>query len=197
LTPTSFPEQTEEYAQARKGFRTNLVRQGPAPQRWQREQPPPGVQEVAYLSGGLPLQAWVSGPPPVGGRRPAGPFRHGGFAFGADDWEQAQPYRDAGFVTMTPTLRGENGSPGSYSMFYDEVDDVLAAAEKLAQLPYVDGNRLYVAGHSTGGTLTLLASLASNRFRAAASFSGSPDQVSWARLQPDIVPFPRTDKREF
>jgi len=197
LKPTSFPEQTEEYAQARKSFRTKLVRQGPAPQSWRREQPPLGVREVGYTSGGLGLKAWVSEAPPEGGKRPAVLFLHGGFAFGADDWEQAQPFRDAGFVTMTPTLRGENGLPGSYSMFYDEVEDVLAAAETLAQLPYVDSNRLYVAGHSVGGTLTLLAALTSKRFRAAASFSGSPDQVSWARGQPKLVPFDPADKREF
>jgi dienelactone hydrolase len=197
VSPTSFPEQTEEYAQARQKFRTKLVRQGPAPQRWQREAPPPGVREMEYTSGGLRLRAWVSGPPPDGARRPAVLFLHGGFAFGADDWEQTQPFRDAGYVVMTPTLRGENGLPGSYSMFYDEVDDVLAAAEALARLPYVDGNRLYVSGHSVGGTLTLLASMTSNRFRAAASLSGSPDQVSWARGQSELVPFDPSDKREF
>ncbi len=29
-----------------------------------------------------------------------------------------QPYRDAGFIVMIPILRGENGQPGSYTMFY-------------------------------------------------------------------------------
>jgi len=197
LSPTSFPEQTEEYAQARQRFQTRLIRQGPAPQRWQREQPPPGVREIDYTSGNLRLKAWVSAPPPGGGRKPAVLFLHGGFAFGADDWEQTRPFQDAGFVVLTPMLRGENGLPGSYSMFYNEVEDVLAAAESLAQLPYVDGNRLYVAGHSVGGTLTLLAALTSDRFRAAASFSGSPDQVSWARGQSELVPFDPSDKREF
>ena len=100
-------------------------------------------------------------------------------------------------MAMTPMLRGENGMPGSYSMFYNEVEDVLAAAEFLAGLPYVDGTHLYVAGHSVGGTLAMLAALTSNRFRAAASFSGSPDQVSWSRLQPELIPFDPADKREF
>ena len=40
----------------------------------------------------------------------------------------AQPYRDAGYIVMIPILRGENGQPGFYTMFYDEVDDVLGAA---------------------------------------------------------------------
>jgi dipeptidyl aminopeptidase/acylaminoacyl peptidase len=135
--------------------------------------------------------------PPDGARRPAVLFLHGGFAFGADDWEQTLPFRRAGFVVLTPTLRGENGLPGAYSMFYNEVDDVLAAADTLAGLPYVDSSRLYVAGHSVGGTLTMLAVLTSNRFRAAASFSGSPDQVAWARGQSELVPFDPSDQQEF
>ena len=87
---------------------------------------------------------------------------------------------------MIPTLRGENGLPGAYSMFYNEVD-VLAAAEALAKHPGVDGTRLYVSGHSVGGTLALLAAMSSKRFRAAASFSGSPDQVKWASGQMELV----------
>jgi dienelactone hydrolase len=196
-SPTSFPEQTEDYAQARQHFQTKLLRQGAAPQAGRIERPPPGVREVPYQSGNLRLRAWVSAAPPDGRRQPAVLFLHGGFAFGADDWEQTLPFRNAGFAVMAPTLRGENGLPGSYSMFYNEVEDVLAAAETLARLPYVDSNRLYIAGHSVGGTLTMLASMTSNRFRAAASFSGSPDQVSWARGQAELVPFDPNDKEEF
>jgi pimeloyl-ACP methyl ester carboxylesterase len=197
LSPTSYPEQTEDYAQARRHFQTKLVRQGPAPQAWQNERPPPGVRELPYQSGNLRLRAWVSEAPAGGRRRPAVLFLHGGFAFGADDWEQTLPFQNAGFVVMTPTLRGENGLPGTYSMFYNEVEDVLAATETLAQLNYVDSNRIYVSGHSVGGTLTLLAAMTSSRFRAAASFSGSPDQVAWSRLQPQLVPFVSNDKEEY
>lgn len=194
---SSFPEQREDYVQARQHFQTKLIRQGAAPQAWEMEHPPAGVREVPYQSGNLRLRAWVSAPPPDGRRRPGVLFLHGGFAFGADDWEQTQPFRDAGFVVMTPTLRGENGLPGAYSMFYHEVEDVLAAAETLVQLPYVDSNRIYVSGHSVGGTLTMLAAMTSKRFRAAASFSGSPDQDLWARGQPQVIPFDRSDQREF
>ncbi len=57
-----------------------------------------------------------------------------------------KPYRDAGFVVLAPMLRGENGLSGSYSMFFDEIDDVLAAADALAALPYVRGDRLMSQG---------------------------------------------------
>ncbi|HEY1861545.1 MAG TPA: alpha/beta fold hydrolase [Gemmataceae bacterium] len=197
LGPTQFPDQTEDYAEARAKFHTKLIRRGPAPQPFQGEWPPPGAREATYVVGGLRLKAWINQPDAAGGRKPAVLFLHGGFAFGADDWEQTRPFRDAGFVTMLPILRGENGQPGDYSMFYDEVDDVLAAADWLAKEPGVDSNRIYVSGHSVGGTLALLAAMTSKRFRAAASFSGSPDQVKWASGQMELVPFDPKDQREF
>jgi dienelactone hydrolase len=195
--PTSFPAQSEDYAEARSKFQTRLIRQGPAPQAWEQEFPPPGVVEIEYLSGGLRLKAWVDDVPAGVPAKPAVLFLHGGFAFGEDDWEQARPFRDAGFITMLPKLRGENGLPGYYSMFYNEVDDILAAAEVLSKRPGVDPNHLYVAGHSVGGSMAMLAAMTSNKFRAAASFSGSPDQVSWARGQPEIIPFDSSNQREF
>jgi dienelactone hydrolase len=197
LSPTSFPPETESYAEARKHFQTKLTRKSPAPQPWDPAIKPKGVDEVEYLSGNLRLKAWVDRPGPKAAPRPAVLFLHGGFAFGEDDWEQCQPFRDAGFVVMTPMVRGENGLPGDYSMFYNEVDDVLAAADSLAKMPHVDGKRMYVAGHSVGGTLTLLAAMTSDRFKAAASFSGSPDQVAWSRGQPDVVPFDPAISREY
>ena len=125
--------------------------------------------------------------------------KHGGFAFGPEDWEMTWPYRAAGFVVMVPMLRGENGNPGEFTMFYDEVNDVLAAAAFLASRPDVDADRIFLAGHSVGGTMALLAAMTSNRFRAVASFSGSPDQVIYCRLgvPQKIIPFDTTDAREF
>jgi dipeptidyl aminopeptidase/acylaminoacyl peptidase len=198
VAPTSFPEQSEDYAQARQKFRTKLTVNAPAPQEWDNEQPAADATEIEYVSGKLKLKAWVNRPNPNARRSPAVLFLHGGFAFGADDWDQAKPFRDAGFIVMIPKLRGENGLPGSYSMFYDEVDDALAAADVLAKQPNVDDKRIYVAGHSVGGTIALLSAMTSNRFRAAASFSGSPDQVNWSRTAPnEHVPFDRTSKIEF
>jgi dipeptidyl aminopeptidase/acylaminoacyl peptidase len=197
VSPTAFPEQTEDYAQARQKFQTRLTKFGPAPQTWDKQDMPPDAAEVEYVSSGLRLKAWVDKPKPNAGKSPAVLFLHGGFAFGEDDWEQAQPFRDAGFVVMIPILRGENGQPGQYSMFYDEVNDVLSAADVLAKQPHVDPKRIYVAGHSAGGTLAMLAAMTANRFRAAASFSGSPDQVKWSHGQEELVPFNQNDQPEF
>jgi dipeptidyl aminopeptidase/acylaminoacyl peptidase len=191
--------QQEDYAVARGKFRTKLLRKGPAPQRWQLVQAPPGVLEVEYRSGELTLKAWTHRPTgDQTSKHPAVLYLHGGWAFDLDDWEQARPLRDAGFVVLIPIVRGENGQPGNFSMFYDEVDDVLAAADHLANLPWVDPKRLYVAGHSAGGTLTMLAAMASDRFRAAASISGSPDRVAFVNGgYQNAVPFDLKDIREF
>lgn len=191
-----------DYASARKEFQTRLLRREPAPQKWDEVDAPRGVEVVEYVSGKLRLKAWASKPRqlPAGkspSRQPAVLFLHGGFAFGADDWDQTLPYREADYVVMTPLLRAENGQVGSYSMFFHEVSDVLAAAETLAARPDVDPDRIYVAGHSIGGTLAMLSAMASDRFAAAASFSGSPDQRLWSRDQPEVVPFDPNEANEF
>jgi acetyl esterase/lipase len=199
-TPSFDPEvavQTEDYATVRKSFRTNLVRKGPAPQKEPMPSPPAGVSEVEFPSGSLRLKAWVKRP--AGDqKRPAVLFLHGGFAFGKEDWGMTRPYRDAGYVVLAPILRGENGQAGTFSLFYDEVDDVLAAADYLRSQPYVDSDRVFVAGHSVGGILTMLSAQASNRFRAAASFSGCTDQVLYCRygFPRQKIPFDTSDARE-
>jgi dipeptidyl aminopeptidase/acylaminoacyl peptidase len=190
--------QSEDYAKVRASFRTKLLKKAAAPQRWQKVPVPPGVSLIEYRSGELTLKAWVNRPVGDTARKhPAVLYLHGGFAFGDDDWEQAQPLRDAGFVVMTPLLRGENGQPGHFTMFYDEIDDVLSAADHLASLSWVDSARIYLAGHSAGGTLVMLAAMASNRFRAAVSLSGSPDRIDYLDGGWDKVrPFDRSDIRE-
>lgn len=187
----------EDYAAARKDFRTKLVRQGPSPQPGDVLQVPTTAEVVEFDSGDLKLHGFVTPDPGDGAKRPSVLFLHGGLAFGAEDWDMAEPYRDAGFVTMVPVLRGENGQPGMYTMFYDEVDDVLAAGEALANLPYVDPARVFLAGHSAGGTLACLAAMTSKRFKAAAAFSASLDMVVLGYLRPEMVPFDKGDIREY
>nr|WP_303652652.1 alpha/beta fold hydrolase [Paludisphaera mucosa] len=142
------------------------------------------------------MRAYRSRPAPDGVRRAAVLFLHGGFAFGEGHWEMSRPFRDAGYVVMTPVLRGENGQPGDFSLFYDEVDDVLAAAEALAAAPDVDPENLFVAGHSVGGTLAMMAASASPRFRAAASMSGSPDLIAYLQVSRTPAPFEASSEAE-
>ena len=90
---------------------------------------------------------------------------------------------------MFPTLRGGNTDAGGKEFFFGEVDDVLAAAEHLAELPYVDAQYIYLGGHSTGGTLALLTAEASTRFKAVFAF-GAVSRIDRypASLVPDFDP---------
>jgi dipeptidyl aminopeptidase/acylaminoacyl peptidase len=185
-----------DYAVARQRFRTKLTRIGPAPDPPQPLDPPAGARRMAYRSGDLELAAWISVPDRAG-RSPAILFMHGGNVLGAGHWDLVGPYRAAGYVAMMPTLRGENGQAGIYSGFYDETADVLAAAEALRAHPNVDRDRMFIAGHSIGGTQTLLATLSSSLFRGAAAFSGAPDAYSFFARFPEMICFDTSDPREF
>jgi dienelactone hydrolase len=186
----------QDYAQARRSFRTKLVRAAGSPQPWEPTKLAPDAQLIEVTSGGLELMAWMSKPTTQATRAPGVLFLHGGFAFGADDWEMTKPFRDAGFVVLMPILRGENGQPGTFSFYYDEVEDVLAAADTLAAQPNVDASRIYVTGHSAGGALAMLAAMASKRFRAVASLAGSPDPTVH-KDDIELIPFDPNDADEF
>ena len=94
---------------------------------------------------------------------------------------------------MFPSLRGGNENPGWKEGFFGEVDDVLAAADFLASVPYVDPSRLYLGGHSTGGTLVFLVAASTDRFRGVFSF-GPVDDVSGYGSQ--FLPFNTGNRQE-
>jgi dipeptidyl aminopeptidase/acylaminoacyl peptidase len=93
----------------------------------------------------------------------------------ADNDQTAAQYRDAGVMMMFPSLRGGNDNPGYEEGLMGEADDILAAADFLAQQPGVDPNRIYLGGHSTGGTMVLIESEYTSRFRAVFSFGPVAD----------------------
>ena len=83
-------------------------------------------------------------------------------------------------------------------MFYGEIEDLEEARKYVASLPYVDSNRIYLVGHSTGGTKALLLSEYSKGFRAVFAIGALPD-FFWATEKPDEyggVPFDLTNPRE-
>ncbi len=180
----------------RDDFKTNLLVKGPSPQSYDEETPPEGVTEVTYQSGEYALKAWLSDDPSDGKRHPAVVYVHGGFAFGLSDWEDVKAYLSAGFVLMTPMLRGENDNPGYFEGFYGEVDDVIAAGEFLKQQSYVDADRIYLSGHSSGGTISMLCSMLPSPYKAVATFGASPDQKEFWEAWADIAPFDVEDESE-
>ena len=70
---------------------------------------------------------------------------------------------------MFPSQRGGNDNPGRREGFLGEADDILAATDYLAKLPYVDPDRIYLGGHSTGGTMVLVVAALSDRYKAVIS----------------------------
>ena len=118
-----------------------------------------------------PAIVWITG----GDNNSIGPV------WGPPDPENDQGatgYRDAGIVMMFPSQRGGNHNPGRREGFLGEVDDVLAAAGWLRGRPHVDPDRVYLGGHSTGGTLAMLVAetdRAAEVFRAAFAFGPVAD----------------------
>lgn len=77
-------------------------------------------------------------------------------------------------------------------MFLGEIDDLAAALEHVKARPDVDPDQIYVAGHSTGGTVALLISAMSDIPAGVVSFGGAPDIVSVMRSGGyDSEPFDR------
>jgi len=175
--------QTKSLAVARAEWKTHPTDDahgdGPIPT------PPPGdLVTVEYPSAVGNLKAYVSVDAKDGKKHPAIIWITGGDCNSIGDvWsdqpndndQTARAFRRAGVVTMYPALRGGNDGPGAQEGFYGEVDDVIAAADSLAKVPYVDSTRIYLGGHSTGGTLALLVAESSPRFRATFSFGPVSD----------------------
>jgi acetyl esterase/lipase len=154
-------EPTEPYLARRHAHVTQLRERGPSPGTYEDADLPGGVVRVTYPSGGLELKAWFASPLGASDSRraPALVYFHGDFAFGPDDFEIVRPFVEAGYVVMTPMLRGENGNPGDFELLWGEIDDARAAVEWLAQQSSVDRLRIYAFGHSIGGGVAAMLSL--------------------------------------
>ncbi len=187
---------------ARRGFATKLVRREALAQP---SPTPPGdlFRQVRYPSPAGTMAAYLSVAPADGKKHAAIVWITGGDCNSIDEgaWKEYPPendqsasaFRKAGIVTMFPALRGGSGNPGVKEAFLGEVDDVLAAADFLAQQESVDATHLYLGGHSTGGTLALLTAEASGRFRATFAFGPVSDVTGYG---PELTPFDTTDARE-
>jgi len=162
--------------------------------------PPPDMFVRADYTGGegRTLAAFVTPDPRDGERHAALVWITGGDSNSLDGFwtpggpgndQSAGAFRDAGIILMFPTLRGGNTDEGKKEFFLGEVDDIHAAANRLAKLPYVDPARIYLAGHSTGGTLALLAAETGGRFAAVFAF-GPVSEVD--RYPAEIFPESRT-----
>ena len=187
--------------EARRGFATRLLKKEKT--RLSVVSPPPGFELVHYKAPLGRFPAYVAVPANHHGRHPAIVWIAGGFSnsIGDTPWTSASPDNDqsarafpqAGVLTLYPSLRGGNNNPGFKEGFYGEVSDVIAAARYLAARPDVDPKRIYLGGHSTGGTLALLTAESTGLFRAVFAF-GPVAQIEG--YGGEKLPFDVTDRRE-
>lgn len=199
-TETSF--NTTELSVARKGFQTRLAERGPRAANIMR--PARTYFRLVYYKSSVGnLGAYLSPDPNDGRRHPAIIWITGGDCNSIGDvWtrqgdendQSAAAYRREGVIMMFPSLRGGNGNPGRRESFFGEVDDVIAAAKNLSTVSYVDPRRIYLGGHSTGGTLALLTAECTDRFRAVFAFGPVADVRDYGG---EHVHFDTTDEREF
>jgi carboxymethylenebutenolidase len=158
-----------------------------------RHRPP----NVRIQSDRRSLQGWVYDPEDnnlKGGRSPAVIWNHGSEA---DVWPSpalVETFLSHGFVIFIPVRRYHRPSTDADTIMElihgasdrvrkwielneQENRDVLHALEWLKKQPYVDPNRIVVAGVSFGGVQTLFAAERGAGFKAAIAFS--PAAMSW------------------
>ena len=176
---TSVEQSTATLTEARQGFVSRPGSQAQPDNDPLQDPPPTLFQLIRYESVVGPLAAYLTPDPGDGQKHPAIVWITGGDCNSIDEvWQPRSPsddqtaaaYREAGLIMMFPSLRGGNQNPGRREGFYGEVDDVIAAADTLAKQPYVDPTRIYLGGHSTGGTLAMLVAESTDRFRTVFSF---------------------------
>ncbi|MEM7248426.1 MAG: prolyl oligopeptidase family serine peptidase [Acidobacteriota bacterium] len=188
--------------EAREGHETQLVRQerhGDA-----LAPPPPELFTLVKYPTELGEMTAYLGTAPGPGRHPAILWITGGFpagGVGSSAWERSDPdndqsakaYRLSELVMMYPALRGSFGNPGVQETLYGEVDDVLAALSYLQRVPHVDPDRIYLGGHSTGGTLALLVAAATSDLAGVIAFGPVADPAGYGT---DSLTHDPDDERE-
>lgn len=163
---------------ARQAFTTKITRTEPASGR----PDDPSGSDFDLIRFDAPvgkLAAYLTKDPGDGKRHPAIVWITGGETQSIGDvWspqsrendQSAAAYRQAGIVMMFPSQRGGNDNPGQREGFLGEADDIIAATDYLQTLPYVDPKRIYLGGHSTGGTLAMLVAESTDRYQAVFAF---------------------------
>jgi|GEM_PF-706618 len=177
-------ETRQSFAEQRSEFTTTLTRHENS--SFAIPTPPHGVFDLVYYESAVGyLAAFVSSDPGDGQRHPLIIWVTGGWGYGISsiswsypEWDNDQTgsaFRDAGILMMYPSFRGAQGNPGYFETMFGDVDDLLAARDFAASLPYVDPDRIYLGGHSTGATRVLLAAALTDEFRAVFAFGAVSD----------------------
>lgn len=189
------PPQT--FSEARAALKSEILDRAPKGDGSKPDRPPPGCpfELTTYKSPAGELAAYLTPDPKDGKKHPAIIVCTGGFGgIGDSSWTVERytgHFRKTGLVVMCPSWRGQQSNPGRWECFRGEVDDALAALEHVRALPYVDPSRVYITGHSTGGTMSLMVALSTDKVRAAFPLGAKYDirnvtrgETSWGRPSP-------------
>lgn len=154
----------------------------------------PEPTEVSFVSGKLTLHGFIY-KPNGDGPFPALLWNHGSER--RPGWlpDLAPIFLSHGYILFVPHRRGHGRSPGEYIMdelaragqrggksardkklvelMESHLEDQIAALTYLKGLPYVDANRMAVAGCSFGGIQTVLMADRGMGLRAAVDFAGA------------------------
>jgi dipeptidyl aminopeptidase/acylaminoacyl peptidase len=139
------------------------------------------------------IPCWLFTPKDMANRKyPAIVAVHGGFHYSLDEeyFGFIERFVREGYVVMFPEYRGSRGYGKEW---YDaqeygagDVDDVLSAAEHLANKSFVDASRMGIVGRSRGGMVTLLAiEKQPKRFAAAVDVVGVADFLMYMAYKPE------------
>ncbi len=192
---------SQTLAEARKNYLTTT--EDDTDEREATPTPPANlfIRSDYQTADGLSLVSFISPDPKDQVKHPAIIWLTGGDSNSLGDFwtpgpssndQTASALRRAGLIMMFPSLRGGNTNPGKREFFFNEVNDVIAAAAHLARQPYVDPKKIYLGGHSTGGTLALLTAEMGAKFSGVFALGPVAEIDSYDRLFPQLRSGART-----
>lgn len=156
-------------------------------------------EEITFSSGKLTLHGFVH-KPEGDGLYPAILWNHGSEQYPKSGKLMAKLFVSRGYVVFVPHRRGQGSSSDQSEYIMDLIrqepeftrgkkfvelqethqEDVIAALSYLKQLPYVDPNRIAMAGCSFGGIQTVLATEKQLGLRGTITFA--PAAMSWSKV---------------
>lgn len=199
----AFPQTGKTLLEKRGDFKTSLTEEVRDEEKLPEPPEDAPFTLVQYPTSIGKMSAYVTKPDEDAGKVPAIVWITGGFpiAGGGDMlWERtsidneqsARIFRINDMMMMFPSVRGTAGNPGFQENFYGEINDIIDAGKFLAKHPNVDPNRLYLGGHSTGGTAVLLVAASTSLFKGVISLG--PTDTDYGE---DDVPYKVTAKESF
>jgi hypothetical protein len=175
------------YPQARAENPTELTRQEAFDPAWVPLIQSPKLEYTEYAGPLGQMNAIASKVRTDSPRRPALVYLGGDFrglidGFDVRDHEDYDTsvvsFLERDIVVYLPTVRAQNGNPGSFECHFGEIDDIIAALEAVKQRPDVDPDQIYLFGHGPGATDVILAACLTDIPRQVIAFSGCV-QMEW------------------